>query len=599
MWSWIIIPICALWFFINQCTGITTPITPFTQYKHSAELQVNVADLFWSVNDTKEEIIFELHIKSTGWIALGISPAGGMKGADIAIMWVDSLGNVTLQDRYASGESKPLIDSTTQDWFVLQGREQNGWTAVQFKRLLDTCDTMDYPIKSGTNNLIFAYGLVDPDQSNGDISYHDTRRGSRRIPLRSYNDPPSEDKFAGHESFEWRLNNYLVPSTDTTYHCKIHKAPPGFTTRRHAIAHKMIIDPSNVDLIHHLLLYECAPSTVFDDNNLPDGLCDDLYDQLDMCTSNLATGWAVGGDFMLEFPEQAGYPIGGDFPIKYYLIQMHYDNPKLQSGRQDSSGIRFYVNNELRPQELGFLTFGTSSNTFALAIPPKVENFIVDSYCTANGSQNYPKDGITVTAALPHTHLQGKTVWTKIIRNGVAEKYLFNGDAFDFNYQFNNLLSKPIKLYPGDAFATRCIYNTMNKNEVTWGGEKTKEEMCLHMFTYYPRMNDMYMCGSINHPSAWQKMMNVSSTPSKSAVRRWLSNITWTSEVANQWQEFYNTAPRRLFYGRSGDMQHEDLPALPTYKDLPTEICQKSIGNKQTINIFLMFIFFFFKILNV
>jgi len=40
-----------------------------------------------------------------------------------------------------------MIDNTTTDWFALQGREQNGWTAIQFKRLLDTCDTLDVPIK--------------------------------------------------------------------------------------------------------------------------------------------------------------------------------------------------------------------------------------------------------------------------------------------------------------------------------------------------------------------------------------------------------------------------------------------------------------------
>ena len=40
-----------------------------------------------------------------------------------------------------------MIDNTTQDWFGLQGREQNGWTAIQFKRLFDTCDIRDYPIK--------------------------------------------------------------------------------------------------------------------------------------------------------------------------------------------------------------------------------------------------------------------------------------------------------------------------------------------------------------------------------------------------------------------------------------------------------------------
>ncbi|CAF4733552.1 unnamed protein product, partial [Rotaria magnacalcarata] len=39
------------------------------------------------------------------------------------------------------------MDNTTQDWFLLKGQEQNGWTAIQFKRSFDSCDPMDVPIK--------------------------------------------------------------------------------------------------------------------------------------------------------------------------------------------------------------------------------------------------------------------------------------------------------------------------------------------------------------------------------------------------------------------------------------------------------------------
>ncbi len=58
----------------KQCNGISSPIKPFTTYQHSIELKANVSDLWWTVDDVKQEIIFELHMKTTGWIALGISP---------------------------------------------------------------------------------------------------------------------------------------------------------------------------------------------------------------------------------------------------------------------------------------------------------------------------------------------------------------------------------------------------------------------------------------------------------------------------------------------------------------------------------------------
>jgi hypothetical protein len=57
-----------------------------------------------------------------------------------------------------------------------------------------------------------------------------------------------------------------------------------------------MIDPANRDIVHHLLMYECDPTVVFNDTDLPEGVCNDLYAQVGPCTSNIATGWAVGGD---------------------------------------------------------------------------------------------------------------------------------------------------------------------------------------------------------------------------------------------------------------------------------------------------------------
>ena len=57
------------------------------------------------------------------------------------------------KDRYAYGNFQPVVDNTTIDWFGLQGREENGWTAIQFRRALDTCDTMDVPIRVRSASL--------------------------------------------------------------------------------------------------------------------------------------------------------------------------------------------------------------------------------------------------------------------------------------------------------------------------------------------------------------------------------------------------------------------------------------------------------------
>jgi hypothetical protein len=59
---------------VQKSKAITSPIQPYINYTYSTELQNNVADLWWTVDETKQDILFELHIKTTGWIALGISP---------------------------------------------------------------------------------------------------------------------------------------------------------------------------------------------------------------------------------------------------------------------------------------------------------------------------------------------------------------------------------------------------------------------------------------------------------------------------------------------------------------------------------------------
>ena len=56
--------------------------------------------------------------------------------------------------------------------------------------------------------------------------------------------------------------------------------------------------------------------------------------------------------------------------------------------------------------------------------------------------------------------IQGRSVWTKIIRNGVAVDYLFNGEAYDFNYQFENRLPKPVQLYPVRLVVIVCVHHS-------------------------------------------------------------------------------------------------------------------------------------------
>ncbi len=76
-----------------ECVPIGfVPLTPSEAYTHfvdADQTQPGQYQLYWK-SIGSDEIQFEVHCKSTGWVGLGLSSNGGMTGADIAIGWVSN-----------------------------------------------------------------------------------------------------------------------------------------------------------------------------------------------------------------------------------------------------------------------------------------------------------------------------------------------------------------------------------------------------------------------------------------------------------------------------------------------------------------------------
>ena len=80
-------------------------------------------------------------VQSHGYVAIGFSSNGGMKGADIALGWVnDGDGKVHLYDMKAIGNSAPKMD-TSQDLKLIKGYQNESHTVITFQRPWQTCDT--------------------------------------------------------------------------------------------------------------------------------------------------------------------------------------------------------------------------------------------------------------------------------------------------------------------------------------------------------------------------------------------------------------------------------------------------------------------------
>ena len=90
--------------------------------------------------------------KTTGWIAVGFEPSEWMKDAEIVMGYVRD-GNVTVQDQYSTGNYGPHIPVTelggTNDILEYGGKQENGYTIIEFKRKMDTGDRYNKVFSSG------------------------------------------------------------------------------------------------------------------------------------------------------------------------------------------------------------------------------------------------------------------------------------------------------------------------------------------------------------------------------------------------------------------------------------------------------------------
>lgn len=200
--------------------------------------------------------------------------------------------------------------------------------------------------------------------------------------------------------------------------------------------------------------------------------------------------WAIGGS-TFNYPENAGLSFGAENDPNFFLMEMHYDNPKRLNGLVDESGLRLYMTTELRPMEAGILTVGSTTSKSQLIIPPKQTSFVNTGFCSGtcfheNVTQQKPK----VFASFLHAHLQGRKIVARLVRDsdGVEVKRILQDLNYDFNFQEVKYLPEMIEIPAGHSIHVECTYNTMAYDKPVLGGESTQEEMCLAFLWHYPIM---------------------------------------------------------------------------------------------------------------
>lgn len=109
-------------------------------------------------------IYIGMEAKTAGWVAVAIQPGSKMKGADIVLGFVKD-GKATVYDQFSNVDFGPHPQDTelggTIDILEFAGKEENGYTTIEFKRKLDTGDKFDNPLAKGKNQILWSYGPDD------------------------------------------------------------------------------------------------------------------------------------------------------------------------------------------------------------------------------------------------------------------------------------------------------------------------------------------------------------------------------------------------------------------------------------------------------
>ncbi|KAG8192031.1 hypothetical protein JTE90_025297 [Oedothorax gibbosus] len=446
------------------------------------------------------EIEFRVEVETHGYVGFGLSPNGGMAGSDIVTGWVKD-GKVYFQDRHGKGNIMPDIDEH-QNWDLVSGSENDTHTCLQFRRKLETCDKDDMNIDDSTMRLIYAYSDEDP-ASEQDLQYHfETRRGAKSALLLQL--PSIDRKKVDKSSLKrWDIlspNFELKSSFPTMYWCKIYKAPEVFE-KNHIIVAEPLIQQGNEQFVHHILLYECVggASDEYEPHLEVKGhQCHrpNMPDAMKKC-EGVALAWGVGGEDLV-LPPNVGLPLNPG-PSKYYMMEIHYDNPSRIGGIVDSSGFRLYYTPQVRKYDAGTLMLGSTVSP-RMFIPPGVREYTVTGHSNpACLDPDMPQDGINVLGAFLHAHLLGRRLKARHFRNGIELPPLGEDNNYDFNYQEYRYFPKEVKFLPGDQVTMECVYDSSERNVTTVGGESTQEEMCLLFLLYYPRIERF---ASVSVPTA-------------------------------------------------------------------------------------------------
>ncbi|GAU92099.1 hypothetical protein RvY_04227 [Ramazzottius varieornatus] len=567
----------------------------------------------WGTNDTHIEM--QLTYPTRGWLALGLSPDGGMDGADVLFGYInDTTNEVVLQDRSLMASLEEMMVKLTldkiQNWKVVGGSKNATHTVLRACRMLRTG-----PFTGEDQFVIFSYNRETPDSMDGPIQKHHFRGV---VTMNFLNTTPPVPKTLAYKEIpslntevtkqlDFLMDNRTIEgNADTNYYCKMIPIPL-LDKKYHTIATQPVVNTNNTKFIHHMLMYACASKLPEEITKVTFFDCGPTHpDYVMQHCQNLLGAWAMGSKPTEYYPEDAGLPFTTEMSGMHMILQIHYNNPE-RARFVDDSGFRFLLSEKLRKYDAGVIMAGVLSFDFTMTIPPGQTSFRLQSQCSDQcTAAALPSDGINIFNGILHMHTRGRSAVARHFRGSqeITPPIVKNMN-FDFNYQTSQAVQPTRKFLPGDRAVLECTFSTVNETQPVFGGESTREEMCLVFLFYYPKV-DLNMCGSrykvekyldaiglrsntlmrrryitqtsnetmahVFMPSMKEKEMlrykNLIDTL-KRPVRMYLGSQTWSEQDAKPLQDLYSSYSKGSYHGICKRQWNSSLVLVDKVPDIP------------------------------
>lgn len=466
----------------------------------------NGVAVHWKVED--EYVYLAIAARATGWVGFGIAETGGMIGTDMVIF--EAAKPYELIDAYTADVRFPQIDDCSNDWQMINSiveYQKDGFIMFETRRLLDTGDSQqdkviydDSDVMNPAHRVIAAWG--DTEQ----FGYHTMNRSrsairffqgatSRTATVTSTllaqstegtatgtndneNNGPAltfseRMELQAEGSFMVQSMNYEIPAVEThnEFTCfsrdDLRRQGVPVNKKVYVIGMEPVLSTGTEAYLHHFIVRaSLEPSCAFT-----------------FLFNHGMAGWAPGErPFALD--DDLGLPLFGDDGHQAYRIEVHYNNPNLDSGKIDSSGMRFYWTSQHREIEVGFTALGDFSVQLEGSLVGSgltAHTFSCPGSCSAKNSQP-----VTVVREILHMHQTGVRMTNDQIRDGQVIR-TGSTEYWDFDQAGEMSVQQPsFVVQPGDSFRTTCYYDNGNKNDTIFGAS-TQDEMCMAFMYYWPR----------------------------------------------------------------------------------------------------------------